>query len=76
MFGRGQIWTDSHIRYQCTSEGTTKVLGNSNTKLFNFIFNLGCIDDDDLFIDLGRDILLQGIVHRCYKINTTTFYHR
>lgn len=27
VFGRGQVWTDAHIRYQCTNEGTTKVLG-------------------------------------------------
>uniref|UniRef100_A0A914C4U4 Abnormal cell migration protein 18-like fibronectin type I domain-containing protein n=1 Tax=Acrobeloides nanus TaxID=290746 RepID=A0A914C4U4_9BILA len=62
VYSEGQIWTDKHIRYQCTETGTTKVLG--------------CIDDGGLFIDLGRDILIQGVVHRCYRINNTTFYHR
>jgi len=26
-FRPGQIWTDQHIRYQCSPEGETKVLG-------------------------------------------------
>uniref|UniRef100_A0A1I7Z5E1 Abnormal cell migration protein 18-like fibronectin type I domain-containing protein n=1 Tax=Steinernema glaseri TaxID=37863 RepID=A0A1I7Z5E1_9BILA len=62
IFNEGQIWTDKHIRYQCLGEGALKVLG--------------CIDDGGLFIDLGRDILMNGVVHRCYRINHTTFYHR
>ncbi|KAI6188871.1 hypothetical protein M3Y98_00401000 [Aphelenchoides besseyi] len=62
VFTEGQIWTDKHIRYQCTESGNPKVLG--------------CTDETGLFIDLGRDILMDGIVHRCYRINNTTFYHR
>lgn len=27
FFNEGQIWTEKHIRYQCTSDGTLKVLG-------------------------------------------------
>ncbi|TKR75923.1 hypothetical protein L596_017144 [Steinernema carpocapsae] len=62
IFNEGQIWTDKHIRYQCLGDGALKVLG--------------CIDDGGFFIDLGRDILMNGVVHRCYRINHTTFYHR
>uniref|UniRef100_A0A915D277 Abnormal cell migration protein 18-like fibronectin type I domain-containing protein n=1 Tax=Ditylenchus dipsaci TaxID=166011 RepID=A0A915D277_9BILA len=54
MYGEGQIWTDKHIRYQCSNQGTTR----------------------RIFVDLGRDVLMSGIVHRCYKLNNTTFYHR
>uniref|UniRef100_A0A914YI72 Abnormal cell migration protein 18-like fibronectin type I domain-containing protein n=1 Tax=Panagrolaimus superbus TaxID=310955 RepID=A0A914YI72_9BILA len=62
IYSEGQIWTDKHIRYQCVESGVTRVLG--------------CIDEGGLFIELGRDLLMQGIVHRCYKVNNTTFYHR
>uniref|UniRef100_A0AC35EZF8 Uncharacterized protein n=1 Tax=Panagrolaimus sp. PS1159 TaxID=55785 RepID=A0AC35EZF8_9BILA len=62
IYSEGQIWTDKHIRYQCVESGVTRVLG--------------CIDDGGLFIELGRDLLMQGVVHRCYKVNNTTFYHR
>uniref|UniRef100_A0A7E4VA34 Beta_helix domain-containing protein n=1 Tax=Panagrellus redivivus TaxID=6233 RepID=A0A7E4VA34_PANRE len=62
IYGEGQIWTEKHIRYQCTESGLVNVLG--------------CIDEGGLFIELGRDILLNGIVHRCHRINNTTFYHR
>ncbi|KAH7731661.1 Protein Y37D8A.3 [Aphelenchoides avenae] len=61
VYHEGQIWTDKHIRYQCLN-GAAAVLG--------------CIDDGGLFIDLGRDVLMQGIIHRCYKINNVSFYHR
>uniref|UniRef100_A0A9J2PW63 Abnormal cell migration protein 18-like fibronectin type I domain-containing protein n=1 Tax=Ascaris lumbricoides TaxID=6252 RepID=A0A9J2PW63_ASCLU len=62
FFNEGQIWTEKHIRYQCTSDGTLKVLG--------------CVDEGGLFIELGRDVLMGGVVHRCYRIDKTTFYHR
>uniref|UniRef100_A0A915P117 Abnormal cell migration protein 18-like fibronectin type I domain-containing protein n=1 Tax=Meloidogyne floridensis TaxID=298350 RepID=A0A915P117_9BILA len=58
----GQIWTEKHIRYQCSREGMTKVLG--------------CVDGNGLFIELGHDVLMGGTVHRCYRIKNTTFYHR
>ncbi|KAE9554793.1 hypothetical protein FO519_001990 [Halicephalobus sp. NKZ332] len=62
IYNEGQVWTEKHIRYQCSETGVTRVLG--------------CIDEGGLFIELGRDILVDGIVHRCYRINNTTFYHR
>ncbi|VDK62099.1 unnamed protein product [Onchocerca ochengi] len=62
FFNEGQIWTSEHIRYQCTSYGIVRVLG--------------CVDDNGLFIELGRDILIRNIVHRCYRIDKTTVYHR
>ncbi|KAI6171406.1 hypothetical protein M3Y97_01041000 [Aphelenchoides bicaudatus] len=62
MYSEGEIWTEKHIRYQCADTGNPVVLG--------------CVDESGLFIDLGRDILTQDIVHRCYRINSTTFYHR
>ncbi|VDO25133.1 unnamed protein product [Onchocerca flexuosa] len=62
FFNEGQIWTTEHIRYQCTSYGIVRVLG--------------CVDDNGLFIELGRDILIRNIVHRCYRIDKTTVYHR
>uniref|UniRef100_A0A914LUD8 Abnormal cell migration protein 18-like fibronectin type I domain-containing protein n=1 Tax=Meloidogyne incognita TaxID=6306 RepID=A0A914LUD8_MELIC len=58
----GQIWTEKHIRYQCSREGMTRVLG--------------CVDGNGLFIELGHDVLMGGTVHRCYRIKNTTFYHR
>ncbi|KJH50864.1 hypothetical protein DICVIV_03014 [Dictyocaulus viviparus] len=57
----GQIFTDKHVRYQCKNDGTLDVLG--------------CVDDG-LFLELGRDILMNGMVHRCYNVDTTTFYHK
>ncbi|VDM42414.1 unnamed protein product [Toxocara canis] len=62
FFNEGQVWTEKHIRYQCTSDGTLRVLG--------------CVDEGGLFIELGRDVLMGGVVHRCYRIDKTTFYHR
>ncbi|MCP9259334.1 hypothetical protein DINM_002287 [Dirofilaria immitis] len=62
FFNEGQIWTSEHIRYQCTSHGIVRVLG--------------CVDDNGLFVELGRDILMHNIVHRCYRIDKTTVYHR
>uniref|UniRef100_A0AC34PWF3 Uncharacterized protein n=1 Tax=Panagrolaimus sp. JU765 TaxID=591449 RepID=A0AC34PWF3_9BILA len=62
IYNEGQIWTEKHIRYQCSETGVIRVLG--------------CIDNGGLFIELGRDILMQGMVHRCYRVNNTTFYHR
>uniref|UniRef100_A0A915PH74 Hsp70-interacting protein N-terminal domain-containing protein n=1 Tax=Setaria digitata TaxID=48799 RepID=A0A915PH74_9BILA len=62
FFNEGQIWTSEHIRYQCTSYGIVRVLG--------------CVDDNGLFIELGRDILMRGVVHRCYRVDKTTVYHR
>ncbi|PIO63350.1 hypothetical protein TELCIR_15050, partial [Teladorsagia circumcincta] len=34
-----------------------------------------CVDDG-LFLDLGRDLLMNGMVHRCYQVGMTTFYHK
>ncbi|KAL4002596.1 hypothetical protein ACH3XW_4105 [Acanthocheilonema viteae] len=62
FFNEGQIWTSEHIRYQCTSYGIVRVLG--------------CVDDDGLFVELGRDVLMRNIVHRCYRADKTTVYHR
>ena len=62
IYSEGQVWTEKHIRYQCSETSVIKVLG--------------CIDEGGLFIELGRDVLIDGIVHRCYRINNTTFYHR
>lgn len=36
----------------------------------------GCVDDDGLFVELGKDILMRNIVHRCYRVAKTTVYHR
>uniref|UniRef100_A0A183C9Q2 ZP domain-containing protein n=1 Tax=Globodera pallida TaxID=36090 RepID=A0A183C9Q2_GLOPA len=58
----GQTWVDKHIRYHCTEEGEKKVLG--------------CVDDGGLFIELGHDIMMGGTVHRCYKFQNVTYYHR
>ncbi|KAF7637033.1 hypothetical protein Mgra_00003422 [Meloidogyne graminicola] len=57
----GHVWTEKHIRYQCNREGIVKVLG--------------CVDGG-LFIELGHDVLMGGTVHRCYRVNNTTIYHR
>ncbi|VDN41554.1 unnamed protein product [Gongylonema pulchrum] len=62
FYNEGQIWTTEHIRYQCTVEGIIRVLG--------------CVDENGLFVELGRDIMMHGIVHRCYRIDKTTVYHR
>ncbi|VDN89669.1 unnamed protein product [Brugia pahangi] len=62
FFNEGQIWTSEHIRYQCTSYGIVRVLG--------------CVDDNGLFVELGRDVLMRNIVHRCYRVDKTTVYHR
>ncbi|RCN51542.1 hypothetical protein ANCCAN_02208 [Ancylostoma caninum] len=56
-----QVFTDKHVRYQCKNDGSLDVLG--------------CVDDG-LFLDLGRDLLMNGMVHRCYQVDTTTFYHK
>ncbi|PAV81899.1 hypothetical protein WR25_17313 [Diploscapter pachys] len=61
QFGIGQLWTDKHVRYRCQNDGTLEVLG--------------CVDDD-MYIDLGRDLLISGMVHRCYQVDNTTFYHK
>uniref|UniRef100_A0A914H1C0 Abnormal cell migration protein 18-like fibronectin type I domain-containing protein n=1 Tax=Globodera rostochiensis TaxID=31243 RepID=A0A914H1C0_GLORO len=58
----GQTWVDKHIRYYCTEEGEKKVLG--------------CVDDGGLFIELGHDVMMGGTVHRCYKFQNVTYYHR
>ncbi|CAD5221979.1 unnamed protein product [Bursaphelenchus xylophilus] len=63
VYSEGQIWTEKHVRYQCGDQGQTKVIGCSD-------------DENELFVELGRDVLMNGVVHRCYKINNTTFYHR
>ncbi|VDN53882.1 unnamed protein product [Dracunculus medinensis] len=60
-FNEGQIWTEKHVRYQCVSDGVLKVLG--------------CVDDGG-FIELGKDVLVNGVVHRCYRIGSVTYYHR
>jgi len=31
----GQIWTEKHIRYQCSREGMTRVLGEFKYKKIN-----------------------------------------
>ncbi|ETN84543.1 hypothetical protein NECAME_17113 [Necator americanus] len=56
-----QVFTDKHVRYQCKNDGSLDVLG--------------CVDEG-LFLDLGRDLLMNGMVHRCYQVDTTTFYHK
>ncbi|CAI2349490.1 unnamed protein product [Caenorhabditis sp. 36 PRJEB53466] len=61
QYSTGQMWTHQHVRYQCKNDGTLLVLG--------------CIDED-LFIELGRDLLMNGAAHRCYQVNTTVFYHK
>ncbi|UMM21468.1 hypothetical protein L5515_003139 [Caenorhabditis briggsae] len=61
QYSTGQMWTHQHVRYQCKNDGTLLVLG--------------CIDEG-LFIELGRDLLMEGMVHRCYQVNTTVFYHK
>ncbi|CAI4227938.1 unnamed protein product [Auanema sp. JU1783] len=60
-FNIGQIWTESHIRYKCQDDGTLNVLG--------------CVDDL-MYVDLGRDMLINGFVHRCYQVDNTAFYHK
>ncbi|KAI1725314.1 hypothetical protein DdX_01970 [Ditylenchus destructor] len=62
MYREGQTWTDKHIKYQCMEDSTTRALG--------------CNDDNGLFVDLGRDVLMDGIVHRCYRVDSTIYYHR
>uniref|UniRef100_A0A158PAC8 Beta_helix domain-containing protein n=1 Tax=Angiostrongylus cantonensis TaxID=6313 RepID=A0A158PAC8_ANGCA len=57
----GQVFTDKHVRYQCKNDGSLDVLG--------------CVDDG-VFLDLGRDLLMNGMVHRCYRVGTTTIYHK
>ncbi|KAF8359469.1 hypothetical protein PRIPAC_94464 [Pristionchus pacificus] len=62
VFNVGQVFTDKHIRYQCQLDGTLNVMG--------------CVDEGGMFIELGRDLLVNGMVHRCYKIDRTTFFHK
>lgn len=62
MYREGQVWTDKHIKYQCMEDSTAKALG--------------CIDDSGLFVDLGRDVLMDSIVHRCYRVENNIYYHR
>ncbi|VDN04946.1 unnamed protein product [Thelazia callipaeda] len=62
FFNENQIWKSGHIRYQCTSDGIVRVLG--------------CVDDNGLFVELGRDILIYNVVYRCYRVDRTTVYHR
>uniref|UniRef100_A0A8R1DHW8 Abnormal cell migration protein 18-like fibronectin type I domain-containing protein n=1 Tax=Caenorhabditis japonica TaxID=281687 RepID=A0A8R1DHW8_CAEJA len=61
QYSTGQMWTHQHVRYQCKNDGTLLVLG--------------CIDEG-LFIELGRDLLMNGMAHRCYQVDTTVFYHK
>ncbi|CAB3402383.1 unnamed protein product [Caenorhabditis bovis] len=61
QYSTGQMWTHQHIRYQCKNDGNLSVLG--------------CVDDG-LFMELGRDLLMNGIAHRCYQVGSTTFYHK
>ena len=73
-FKPGAQWVEKHIRYECSPEGVAKVLGKYNTsQLCN---PPGCVDEAGLFIELGHDILMGGTVHRCYKVQQTTYYHR
>lgn len=47
------------------------------TFIFKFPNNTwGCVDDNGLFVELGRDVLMRNIVHRCYRVDKTTVYHR
>ncbi|CAJ0943042.1 unnamed protein product, partial [Mesorhabditis belari] len=61
VYNINQVFTDRHVRYQCMQDGTLQVLG--------------CVDNG-LFVELGRDLLLDGLLHRCYKVDRTTFYHK
>ncbi|KAK6035382.1 hypothetical protein COOONC_27113, partial [Cooperia oncophora] len=60
QYNIAQVFTDRHVRYQCKNDGSLDVLG--------------CVDEG-LFLDLGRDLLMNGMVHRCYQVGMTTFYH-
>ncbi|KAK5977160.1 hypothetical protein GCK32_004624, partial [Trichostrongylus colubriformis] len=61
QYNIAQVFTDRHVRYQCKNDGSLDVLG--------------CVDDG-IFLDLGRDLLMNGMVHRCYQVGMTTFYHK
>lgn len=79
-YREGEIWTDQHVKYEC-SDGRGKVIGRHISLFHHRQFTVlpgitGCVDEDGMIIELGRDIRVQSVVHRCYKQNNTTFYHR
>uniref|UniRef100_A0AC35TRL6 EH domain-containing protein n=1 Tax=Rhabditophanes sp. KR3021 TaxID=114890 RepID=A0AC35TRL6_9BILA len=63
IYKEGDIFSDKHIRFMCNSDGSSKVLG--------------CWDEENkVFVELGKDVLIKEIVYRCYRSDKTTFFQR
>uniref|UniRef100_A0A0N4Z248 Sushi domain-containing protein n=1 Tax=Parastrongyloides trichosuri TaxID=131310 RepID=A0A0N4Z248_PARTI len=63
VFNEGEIFQNQQIKYRCNADGTSTALG--------------CIDmDSKVFVEVGKDIMINDIAYRCYRVGKTTFFQR
>uniref|UniRef100_A0A0K0DVB3 CFHR3 n=1 Tax=Strongyloides stercoralis TaxID=6248 RepID=A0A0K0DVB3_STRER len=63
IFNEGEVFQNQQIKYRCNADGTSTALG--------------CVDSESkVFVEIGKDIMINDVIYRCYRNGKTTFFQR